>query len=152
VVFIVGLSLIFAPLNVAAFIHIPPQLRGAAVGLLALLRNEGGSVGTSLAQTLQERRDQFHSLRLGENLDPFNPAVNSYLQQAQPVFGQQTSDPVAAKQMALQSLANLRDQQSSALSYFDTFFVFAVLAAALVILVFFMKRAVASKGAHVAAE
>ena len=79
VVFIMGLSTIFAPLNVAAFINIPPQLRGAAVGLLALLRNEGGSVGTSVAQTIVQRREQFHALRLGENLDPLNPAVNSYL-------------------------------------------------------------------------
>jgi DHA2 family multidrug resistance protein len=152
VIFIMGLSTIFAPLNVAAFINIPPQLRGAAVGLLALLRNEGGSVGTSVAQTIQERRDQFHSLRLGENLDPLNPALNSYLDQAQPVFLQQTGDPVAAKQMALQTLANLREQQSSALSYFDTFFVFAVVAIALIVLVFFMKRSVTEKGAHVAAE
>jgi DHA2 family multidrug resistance protein len=152
VVFIMGLSTIFAPLNVAAFLYIPPQLRGAAVGLLALLRNEGGSVGTSVAQTIQERRDQFHSLRLGENLDPLNPAVNSYLDQAQPVFLQQTGDPVAAKQMALQSLANLREQQASALSYFDIFFIFAVVAVALVVLVFFMKRSVAAKDAHVAAE
>jgi DHA2 family multidrug resistance protein len=152
VIFIMGLSTIFAPLNVAAFINIPPQLRGAAVGLLALLRNEGGSVGTSVAQTLQERRDQFHSLRLGENLDPLNPAVNSYLDQAQPVFLQQTGDPVAAKQMALQTLANLREQQSSALAYFDVFFIFAVVAVALIVLIFFMKRSVAEKGAQVAAE
>jgi MFS transporter, DHA2 family, multidrug resistance protein len=152
VVFIMGLSTIFAPLNVAAFLYIPPQLRGAAVGLLALLRNEGGSVGTSVAQTIQQRRDQFHSLRLGENLDPLNPAVNSYLDQAQPVFLQHTGDPVAAKQMALQSLANLREQQSSALSYFDIFFIFAVVAVALVGLVFFMKRSVAAKDAHVTAE
>ena len=152
VVFIIGLSTIFAPLNVAAFMNIPPQLRGAAVGLLALLRNEGGSVGTSVAQTIQERRDQFHSLRLGENLDPLNPAVNSYLDQVQPGFLQQTGDPVAAKQMALQSLANLREQQASALSYFDVFFIFAVIAVALVGLVFFMKRSVAAKDAHVAAE
>ena len=152
VVFIMGLSTIFAPLNVAAFLYIPPQLRGAAVGLLALLRNEGGSVGTSVAQTIQQRRDQFHSLRLGENLDPLNPAVNSYLDQVQPGFLQQTGDPVAAKQMALQSLANLREQQSSALSYFDIFFIFAVVAVALVGLVFFMKRSVAAKDAHVAAE
>ncbi len=152
VVFIVGLSTIFAPLNVAAFSNISPQLRGAAVGLLALLRNEGGSVGTSLAQTIQERRDQFHTLRLGENLDPLNPALNSYLEQAQPAFLQQTGDPVAAKQMALQSLANLRDQQSLALSYFDTFLIFAVVAAALIGLVFFMKRSVSAKGSHAAAE
>ena len=152
VVFIAGLSTIFAPLNVAAFINIPPQLRGAAVGLLALLRNEGGSVGTSLAQTIQQRRDQFHSLRLGENLDPLNPAVNSYVDQTQRVFLQQSGDPVAANQVALQSLANLREQQSSSLAYFDVFFIFAVVAFALIVLVFFMKRSVAVKDAHLAAE
>ena len=152
VVFIMGLSTIFAPLNVAAFINIPPQLRGAAVGLLALLRNEGGSVGTSLAQTIQQRRAQFHSLRLGENLDPLNPAVNSYVDQAQRVFLQQSGDPVAANQIALQSLANLREQQSSSLAYFDVFFIFAVVAVALIVLVFFMKRSVAVKDAHLAAE
>jgi DHA2 family multidrug resistance protein len=54
--------------------------------------------------------------------------------------------------MALQSLANLREQQSSALSYFDIFFIFAVVAVALVGLVFFMKRSIATKGAHVTAE
>lgn len=152
VVFIMGLSTIFAPLNVAAFINIPPQLRGAAVGLLALLRNEGGSVGTSLAQTIQQRRDQFHSLRLGENLDPLNPAVNSYVDQTQRVFLQQSGDPVAANQVALQSLANLREQQSSSLAYFDVFFIFAVVAVALIVLVFFMKPSVAVKDAHLAAE
>jgi MFS transporter, DHA2 family, multidrug resistance protein len=152
VVFIMGLSTIFAPLNVAAFMNIPPQLRGAAVGLLALLRNEGGSVGTSLAQTIQQRRDQFHSLRLGENLDPLNPAVTSYVDQAQRVFLQQSGDPVAANQAALQSLANLREQQSSSLAYFDVFFIIAVVAVSLIVLVFFMKRSVAVKDAHLAAE
>ena len=152
VVVIMGLSTIFAPLNVAAFMHIPPQLRGAAVGLLALLRNEGGSVGTSVAQTIYERRDQFHSLRLGEYLDPLNPAVSSYFNQSYPGFLQQTGDPILSKQMALQTLANLRVQQSSALAYFDTFFFFACVAGVLVFLVFLMKRSVAEKGAHVAAE
>ena len=152
VVVIMGLSTIFAPLNVAAFMHIPPQLRGAAVGLLALLRNEGGSVGTSVAQTIYERRDQFHSLRLGEYLDPLNPAVSSYLSDSYPAFLQQSGDPVSARQMALQTLANLRLQQSSALAYFDTFFVFACVAGGLVFLVVLMKRAAAEKGAHVAAE
>jgi MFS transporter, DHA2 family, multidrug resistance protein len=152
VVVIAGLSTIFAPLNVAAFLYIPPQLRGAAVGLLALLRNEGGSVGTSIAKTIHDRRDQFHSLRLGENLDPLNPAVNSFFEQAQTGFLQLTGDPVAARQMALESLEQLRQQQSSALAYFDSFIVFAVLGAALAFLVLLMKRSVVEKGAHVAAE
>ena len=61
---------VFAPANVAAYLYTPVALRGAAVGLLSLLRNEGGSVGTSLAQTMQERRDQFHTFRLGNGSIP----------------------------------------------------------------------------------
>ena len=152
VVVIAGLSMIFAPLNVAAFLYIPKDLRAAAVGLLALLRNEGGSVGTSIAKTIHERRDQFHSLRLGEYLDSLNPAVNSFLEQAQSYLLQLTGDPAAARQMALQLLENLRQQQSSALAYFDTFFAFAVLSVPLVAVVFMMRRSVAQKGAHSAAE
>jgi MFS transporter, DHA2 family, multidrug resistance protein len=152
VVMVGGLGLVFAPLNVAGYLYIPRSLRGAAVGLLSLLRNEGGSVGTSMGQTITERREQFHVLRLGEHLDNFNPAVNSYLSQAQPLYLQQTGDPAAAQQMALQSLENLRQQQASALSYFDAFLIFAVIGLVLAILVFVMRRSVAGKGAHIAAE
>jgi DHA2 family multidrug resistance protein len=152
VVMVGGLGLVFAPLNVAAYIYIPRSLRGAAVGLLALLRNEGGSVGTSLGQTITERREQFHSLRLGEYLDPLNPAVTSFLAQAKPSYLQETGDPAGAQQMALQSLGDLRDQQALALSYFDCFLIFAVVSVILAFLVLFMKRSVAEKGAHVAAE
>src|SRR5262249_48906711 len=109
------------PPNVAAYLYTPPLLRGAAFGFLRLLPNEGGSVGTSMAQTLQERRDRFHTLRLGESLDSLNQAVVSFLEQARGVFLQQTSDPVAAQQLALQTLENLRQQQASALAYFDVF-------------------------------
>ena len=70
-----GLGLLFAPISVAAYKYTPVHLRGAAVGLLSLLRTEGGSVGTSMAQTIQERREQFHLSRLGEGLGPLNPHV-----------------------------------------------------------------------------
>jgi MFS transporter, DHA2 family, multidrug resistance protein len=152
VVTVAGLGLVFAPLNVAAYLYIPRFLRGAAVGLLALLRNEGGSVGTSMGQTISERREIFHALRLNENLDPLNPAVNSYIAEVQPGFLQQTGDPSASQQMAWQSLENLRQQQASALAFFDVFLIFAVLAVVLAFLVLLMKRSVAQKGAHVAAE
>ena len=152
VVMVVGLALIFAPLNVAAYLYTPPQLRGAAVGLLALLRNEGGSFGTSMAQTLQERREQFHTLRLGESLDPFDPGVNSFLEQAQAFFLQHTGDPAGAQQMALQALTNLRQQQAASLAYFDIFWVSAVVGVGLVLAVLLMKRSVAEKGAHPTGE
>lgn len=152
VVTVAGLGLIFAPLNVAAYLYTPQALRGAAVGLFALLRNEGGSVGTSLGQTITERREQFHALRLNESLDPLNPAVTSYLDQTQPGYLQQTGDPAAAQQMALQSLDGLREHHAAALAYFDCFLLFAALALGLSFLVPAMKRSVATKGAHVATE
>lgn len=147
-----GLGLIFAPINVAAFKYTPVHLRGAAVGLLALLRNEGGSVGTSMAQTIQERREQFHTSRVGEFLDPFNPAVNSFLEQARAFFFQQTGDSASSQQMAWQALENLRQEQAASLAYFDVFWLSAVVAVILVFLVLLMKRSVAEKGAPVGAE
>ena len=149
---ILGIALVFAPLNVAAYLYIPQKLRGAAVGLLALLRNEGGSFGTSVAQTIVERREQFHTLRLNENLDPLNPAVTSFTDQAQPGFLQIAGDPVASQQMTLQALENTRDEQALALSYFDCFWIFGVAGVLLALLVPLMRRSVVEKGAHNAAE
>jgi DHA2 family multidrug resistance protein len=101
---------------------------------------------------MQERREQFHTLRLGESLDPFNPAVQSFLEQAQARFLQQTGDPVAAQQLAWQALENLRHQQASALAYFDCFWLFAVVMLAATFLVLLMKRSVAEKGARIGGE
>jgi MFS transporter, DHA2 family, multidrug resistance protein len=104
-----------------------------------------------LAQTVQERRDQFHTLRLGESLDSFNPAVQSFLEQAQARFLQQTGDPANAQQLAWQALETLRQQQASALAYFDCFWLFAVAMLAVTFVVLLMKRSVAEKGAHIGA-
>ena len=148
VVVILGLSLMFAPLNVAAFLYIPQHLRGAAVGLLALLRNEGGSFGTSMVQTFQERRNQFPTARAGEFLAPFNPKASSFLKQTSAFFYQHTGDPAGSQQMALQTLADLRRQQAASFAYFDVFWVAAVASLVLVFLVFLMKRSVAEMNSN----
>jgi DHA2 family multidrug resistance protein len=128
------------------------ELRGAAVGLLALLRNEGGSVGTSVAQTVQERREQFHTLRLNEKLDWLNPSVQDLFDRGQTFFLPQTGDPALSRMLTLRSLENLRNQQASSLAYFDVFWFSAALSVAMVLLVFFLRPSVAQKGAHIAAE
>ncbi len=152
VVLIMGLSMMFAPLNVTAFIYLPKETRGAAVGLLALLRNEGGSAGTTVAQIIQERREQFHTLRLNEGLDRFNQPVNNLLAQGQSFFLQHTGDPPLSHQMALGVLGQVRDQQASSLAYFDVFSVSAAAAVLLMFLVLLMRRSVAEKGAHIGGE
>ncbi len=152
VVLIVGLSMLFAPINVAAFRYTPQHLRGAAVGLFALLRNEGGSVGMSINKIIEQRREQFHLARVGENLSPLNPQVQSYFSRGGPYFMQQTGDPARSQQMTLQTLDNLRQQQAVSLSYFDVFWLFAVVSLGLVLLVFLMKRSVAEKGEIIGGE
>ena len=62
VVTIIGLSLMFAPLNVAAFLYTPEHLRGPALGFVAPLRNEGSSFGTSMVETSRSV-NQFHMVR-----------------------------------------------------------------------------------------
>ncbi len=147
-----GLGLLFAPISVAAYKYVPPHLRGAAVGLASLLRTEGGSVGTSLASTIQERREQFHVARLGEHLNPFNPHVTNFMDQARQFFTQQTGDAAASQQGAVQMLDNLRQQQALGMAYLDVFWITGVVAAVLLVLVLFMKRSVAEKGEHIGAE
>jgi DHA2 family multidrug resistance protein len=152
VVTICGLSMVFAPLNVAAFKYTPQHLRGAAVGLFALLRNEGGSVGTSMAQTMQQRRLQFHVSRVGEFIDPLNQKVNEFAEQGQAFFYQQTGDSAGSVQQTWQALEDLRQQQAGSMAYFDVFWLCGALGVGLIILVLIMKRSVAEKGAHVGAE
>ncbi|QJW99100.1 DHA2 family efflux MFS transporter permease subunit [Frigoriglobus tundricola] len=152
VVTIAGLSLLVTPLNVAVYQNIPLHLRGAAVGLFSLLRNEGGSVGTSVAQTVQERREQFHLLRLNDQLDPLNPALTEYLNGLQSALAPLIGDSVTARAMSAQILSDLRQQQAASLAYFDVFWVSAMIAIVLIAFVFLMRRSVAEKGAHLAAE
>ncbi len=147
VVMIVGLSMTFAPLNVTAFKYIPQHLRGAAVGLFSLLRNEGGSAGTSIAQAAEERREQFHLARLDDHLTPFDKPVREFLQQMEAAFLRATGDPALAHDRALKALDALRQQQAGSLAYFDVFFLSAAITAALVVFVFMLKPSKAEGGA-----
>jgi DHA2 family multidrug resistance protein len=147
-----GIGFVFAPISVAAYKYTPPELRAAAVGLLSLLRTEGGSVGTSMSKILEDRRDQFHLSRLVETLNPLNFHVQDFLEKARTLFFQRTGDPVRSQLLGLQVLDDQRQQQAAAFAYFDVFFVCAVISLALVFLVPVMKRSVAEKGERISAE
>jgi len=122
------------------------------VGLFALLRNEGGSVGMSINKIIEQRREQFHLARVGEYLGPLNQKVQTFFSQGQAYYMQRTGDPARSQQMTLQSLSDLREQQAASLAYFDVFWLFAVLCLGLVLLVLLMKRSVAEPGEHIGAE
>ena len=83
---------------------------------------------------------------------PSIQTAHAFLERTQTFFLKQTGDPVLSKELAWQALQNLRQQQASALAYFDCFWVFAVVMLLLVPVVFLMRRSVAEKGAHAGVE
>jgi DHA2 family multidrug resistance protein len=140
----VGVSMIFVPLNTAAYLYLSPEQRLRATGLFNLLRNEGGSVGTSASQTLLERREQSHLARLAESLTPFDQPLSTRLDQLAAYFHQLTGDPAAARSMAWAAIDRARQAQALGLAYFDCFYLFAIVAACLIPLVFLMRKSVSA--------
>ena len=106
----------------------------------------------SIAKIIEQRREQFHLARVGENLGPLNAHVQSFFKEGQAYFLRQTGDPARSQQLALQSLDNLRQQQAASMAFFDVFWLFAVLSLGLVLLVLLMKRSVAEKGEIIGGE
>ena len=81
-----GLSFIFVPISTAAYGTLDNKQIGNASGLFNLMRNIGGSIGISIAQTLLTRRSAVHQ----------NLILNSV-----PQTGQQFQNSMAATQQAL---------------------------------------------------
>ncbi len=152
VVQMVGAGMCFAPLNTTAYTYLPKEQNNYATGLYNLLRNEGGSVGTSLAVTLLARREQFHVLRLGEHVNTLNRVTMDYWQQMTQYFQTTTSGLQTAQLRGWATIKQLLQQQAAALSYYDVFFVFSLLALALIPLLLIMRPAIAAKSAHAPAK
>jgi DHA2 family multidrug resistance protein len=81
-----GLSFVFVPINIAAYGTLRNEQIGNASGLFNLMRNVGGSIGISVAQTLLTRRAVVHQ----------NEILNSV-----PQTGQQFQNSLGATQQAL---------------------------------------------------
>ena len=81
-----ALSFVFVPISTASYGTLSNEQIGNASGLFNLMRNVGGSIGISVAQTLLTRRAAVHQ----------NEIINSV-----PVTGQQFQNSIAGAQQAL---------------------------------------------------
>jgi DHA2 family multidrug resistance protein len=81
-----GLSFVFVPISTAAYGTLRNDQIGNASGIFNLMRNVGGSIGISIAQTLLTRRTDVHQ----------NEILNSV-----PITGQQFQNSLGATQSAL---------------------------------------------------
>ncbi len=68
VVMIVGLSMIFAPINVAAYMYMPKTLRGRGRGIVQLdTQRRGGASARRWRRRYTSGAINFHALRLNED-------------------------------------------------------------------------------------
>lgn len=116
-----AMGFIFIPITTAAFVTLTKsQIAGGATGVLNLLRNIGGGIGTALVSTFLVRNAQLHQTYLVQNLTPLNPIFQQRLQAIQG-FLSQHMDIVAATHKANAFIYNQLLQQATLFSYVDNF-------------------------------
>ena len=81
-----GQPLIFIPLSTLATSGIEPAQAGSASALFNMMRNMGGSVGVALLSTIVTRREQFHSMRIGESIFQSSISVQDRISQLTAMF------------------------------------------------------------------
>jgi MFS transporter, DHA2 family, multidrug resistance protein len=139
-----GMALTFVPLATTAMGLLRNTEMGSATGLFNLMRNLGGSIGTSMVTTMVERGAQAHQAMLVAHVTPFDPNYQAGLQTVQAELAPSVG-PAQATLMAPGAIYNSLLQQSNLLAYVDDFRWLALVAFASILAVFWMKR-VSTKG------
>ncbi|MFZ4124806.1 MAG: DHA2 family efflux MFS transporter permease subunit [Rickettsiales bacterium] len=109
----IGLPLLFIPISILAFQHIPKEKSNKSSALFSMFRNLGGSVGIALTTTYAARHTQMHQAYLSEHLSYYDPVFRETLAQSVKVIGNTEN--------AMQQLYGTLQQQASLLAYIDTF-------------------------------
>jgi MFS transporter, DHA2 family, multidrug resistance protein len=139
-----GMAMTFVPLATTAMGLLRNTEMGSAAGLFNLMRNLGGSIGTSMVTTMVARDAQAHQVMLVAHVTPFDPNYQAGLQSVQAALAPGVG-PTQASVMAPGAIYNSLLQQSNLLAYVDNFRWLALLAFAAILAALCMKR-VSTKG------
>jgi len=142
-----GVGMLFVPLNNSAYLYLPPGQINNATGLFNMLRNEGGSFGIAVVTTMVDRRTQFHQSRLVEHVTAANPAVDRTVQAyAQTRMVRGGISQAMADQQGFGLLRQMIGRQARFWAYLDIYHLFAIMALVALPFVFLMKKSVAKGG------
>ncbi len=119
----VPLGFIFIPATTAAYIGVPQGKTDAVSGLVNFMRNLGSSVGTSVAQTIVTRRQQFHMSRLSSHTTMGSPNFVRQLQAMTNSLQAQNAGlgMMGAQRRGLGQFYQIVMSQASSLSYVDAY-------------------------------
>jgi MFS transporter, DHA2 family, multidrug resistance protein len=137
-----GLAFCFVPLATITFSNVPKAAMGNATGIYNLMRNIGGSVGIALSTTMIARRTQYHQSVLAGHVTAYNLHVSNALDQWNSLLNASgPSAPVVARPSSLGLLYGEVQRQSTMLAIDDVFRLLAMLAAGLILGLFFLRKA-----------
>jgi DHA2 family multidrug resistance protein len=147
-----GLGFLFVPINLSAYVGIPPEKGNSVSGLVNFMRNIGSSVGTSIVTTLLARRAQFHQNMLSYHATNYDPAFRNQLSGLTQQLFHAGATPPDARVQAYGRIYQSLQVQSQTLAYIDTFKVLAVAAGIMFLLSFIVRKNDPATGGHTAAE
>jgi DHA2 family multidrug resistance protein len=139
---------LFVPLTMAAYVGLPAEKSNAAAGLINFVRNMGQSVGTSAVTTLLARRSQYHQSVLAEYTRSHR--FQAVIQGTALKLSHAGLSLHEAQRQALGRLYGMVQQQAAALSYVDVYWLLSVIAAAMFLLSFLLRKNQPGAGGEVA--
>jgi len=137
----IGQALVFAPLSAVATSGIEPKNAESASALFNMMRNLGGAIGIAALQTIQTKREQYHSNVLTNSISLFDEATRDRLNRLTAYFmSHGVADRATAAQKAVVAVGQAVRQQSNIMAFSDTFYILgAGLVVALIASLFFKK-------------
>lgn len=140
-----GLSFVFVPITTAAYGTLPNEQLGNASGLFNLMRNVGGSIGISVAQTLLTRRTAAHQNYITNSVpitgQQFQNAVRNTTGALTNYFG-----PANAAGPASATLYSELQRQAASWAFVDVFRWLSLLSFSCVLAVWMLKKVKPGKG------
>lgn len=141
----VGLAMIFVPLSKVALGTIPKTETGNASGIFNFLRNVGGSIGISVANTISQRHTQAHRFELNHWISGSSWLLRRQLNGLTTAMARHAG-PHRASLRALALTNQGFNAQASVYAYVDVLRYFGFLCIACAPLAFFLKKAQSSSG------
>jgi DHA2 family multidrug resistance protein len=137
---VVGLPLIFIPINTLAYVGMRQQDNNQVAGISNFVRNLGGAIGTSSLVSYLTRHRQINRVDLVSHLHRGNVFFDRFFAGMQQSAIHAGMNATGARQRSLTQLQQLVDAQASVLAFISAFFVLGVIVACLIPLPFLMKR------------
>ncbi|HVW07780.1 MAG TPA: DHA2 family efflux MFS transporter permease subunit [Bryobacteraceae bacterium] len=134
-----AIAMTFVPLSNVTMGTLAQEDIGNASGIFNLLRNIGGSVGISAANTISQRHLQSHRAEIVRHINAASPAMREFAAKLTPLMNEHAGPRKAALRVLALTQSQL-DRQAQLWAYVDVFRYLAVAIAVCVPLAFFLQK------------